>query len=659
MRVSKPVFERLHLNNLLTVILLAGLVACSQKPASSTITLPTPPVVNTEQPTFGVPQLTPTAPPLPSPPRLLTICLGREPSSLFYYDATSSSARDILAAVYDGPVDIHNYIAYPVILEKMPSLVDGDARLQPVEVKPGDLIVDSSGNPVNLEEGVEYRPSGCSEIACAQSYSGDQSVQMDQLVLDFKLLPGIQWSDGTPLTAADSVYSYELAHSLYPAAQPDLILRTQSYTALDGSSVEWVGLPGYQDGSYYTKFFTPLPQHAWHTYSAEELRSVEISTRRPLGWGAYVIDEWIAGDHVSLHKNPYYFRAEENLPHFDNLVFRFVGDTNEALDALLAGECDLIDQTAMLETQIPRLTELQQTGQAQVFYQNDAGWEQITFGINPLDSQRVKFFALKEVRQAVAMCIDREALIADQSLGSQLLTDSYTPPSHPLYNPGVQSYTFDLQKAAALLEAVGWQDPDNDPATPRIAQAVTGVPDGTPFEVEYLVSSESKPQSDALAIQSMLQQCGIRTKIITQTPAQYLAPGPDGPVFGRSFDLAQFAWTTSLEPPCNLYLTSEIPGPYPDYPKGWGGVNASGFTNLDYDQACENALFSLPDSTQHHQAHLLAQQIFSTELPGLPLYLHYNVSVARPDLCNDTSTSAMDSPLWNLEMIDYGSGCSQ
>ncbi|HEX9090116.1 MAG TPA: hypothetical protein VF831_01430, partial [Anaerolineales bacterium] len=174
------------------------------------------------------------------------------------------------------------------------------------------------------------------------------------------------------------------------------------------------------------------------------------------------------------------------------------------------------------------------------------------------------------------------------------------------------------------------------------------------FEVEYLVSSESQPQSDAQSIQMMLQQCGISTQIIARSPAEYLAPGPDGPIFGRSFDLAQFAWTTSLEPPCYLYLTSQIPGPYPEFPKGWGGVNASGYSNPAYDQACDNALFSLPDSALHSPEHFKAQQIFSEDLPALPLYLHYNVSVARPDLCNYTSASAMDSPLWNLELLDYG-----
>src|SRR5512141_1292373 len=114
-QVFKLVFERLHLNNLLVLFLLAGLMACNQKPAPSTDTLPTLPAAVTGQPTIESPDLTPTALPTPIPTRLLRICLGREPVSLFYYDANSTSARDILAAVYDGPIDIRNYVAYPVI----------------------------------------------------------------------------------------------------------------------------------------------------------------------------------------------------------------------------------------------------------------------------------------------------------------------------------------------------------------------------------------------------------------------------------------------------------------------------------------------------------------------------------------------------------------
>jgi ABC-type oligopeptide transport system substrate-binding subunit len=88
-------------------------------------------------------------------------------------------------------------------------------------------------------------------------------------------------------------------------------------------------------------------------------------------------------------------------------------------------------------------------------------------------------------------------------------------------------------------------------------------------------------------------------------------------------------------------------------------MNAGGFSDPEFDQACIGALFSLPDSTQHQAQHFQAQEVFSTQLPALPLYLHYKVSAARPDLCGFISASAVGTPLWYLEQLDYGSGCSR
>ena len=152
----------MHFNNILAFILLAGMVACSQRPASSISALPTVAVSVTEQPTVVVPENSPTATLLPAPDRLLTICLGREPASLFYYDAASTAARDVLAAIYDGPVDIQSYKEAPVILQNLPSLENDGARLQPVEVKVGDLITDlivKTGENIVVRRFVRYELS--------------------------------------------------------------------------------------------------------------------------------------------------------------------------------------------------------------------------------------------------------------------------------------------------------------------------------------------------------------------------------------------------------------------------------------------------------------------------------------------------------------------
>ncbi len=114
---------------------------------------------------------------------------------------------------------------------------------------------------------------------------------------------------------------------------------------------------------------------------------------------------------------------------------------------------------------------------------------------------------------------------------------------------------------------------------------------------------------------------------------------------------------TAVEPPCSLYLTNEIPGPYPDYAIGWGGVNASGYSNLQYDQSCMDALYSLPDMPQHLQKHADAQAIFAEDLPALPLYWHYRVIVGRPDLCGIPQQVVAESIFSNLELFNYGEGC--
>lgn len=646
----------MHLKNLIIVLLLAMLAACGRSAdlpggqAGQSLVTSQPPVSSPPAPTH-------TTAPLPEPPRLLTICLAQEPRSLFFYSAISTAERGVLAAVYDGPFETRGFTVQPVILEKMPALADGDAVLQPVTVALGDPIVDANGQLVNLAEAVRYRPSGCGEQACVQAYTGNQPVQMDQLVLHFRLLAGLQWSDGAPLTAADSLYSYEIARSLYPAAWPERVLRTQSYQVLDERTVVWSGVPGDQDGLYHTRFYSPLPQHAWGGLRAQELPSAEQVSRRPLGWGAYVIQEWVAGDHITLQRNPLYFRSAEGLPHFEILVYRFIADGQEALSALLAGECDLVDQTAMLESQAAELAGLQEAGRLAVVAQTAAAWDVLAFGIASLEPGRPDYFGQVEVRRAVAQCIDRPALVEQLSAGQMVVAESYLPPEHPLYNSEAARYPYDPAAAAERLQAAGWLDLDGDPATPRTAQGVVGVPDGTLFVVDYLVLPDAQSQAAAQSIQDWLAGCGIQANLVVQDPQYTLAAGPEGPVFGRQFDLAQFGWATAVEPPCNLFITNEIPGAYPEFSLGWGGMNAAGYSSPAYDQACADALYSLADQPLHAQAHAQAQALFAEDLPALPLYWHFRLLVTRPDLCGINPAPLADGVLADLEQVDIGEGC--
>jgi len=232
--------------------------------------------------------------------------------------------------------------------------------------------------------------------------------------------------------------------------------------------------------------------------------------------------------------------------------------------------------------------------------------------------------------------------------------NTFVPPSHPLYQAEARGYAHDPQAGAALLEAAGYVDADGNPETPRVARGVPGVPDGTPLAFTYQTLGGGERQQAALLIRDWLAQCGIEVDLQLVEPGTLFAPGPDGPLFGRRFDMAQFSWPASLEPACFLYTSTEIPGPYPQFPKGWGGANNTAFSNPAFDRACQRARLSLPDTPDHAAAHREAQAIFAEELPAIPLYVHLSWAAMRADLCGIELQVPVENPLWNLETWDYG-----
>ncbi len=159
-------------------------------------------------------------------------------------------------------------------------------------------------------------------------------------------------------------------------------------------------------------------------------------------------------------KNPYYFRAGEGLPRIDILNFRFTPDPETAVSELLSGDCDLLDPSIPLDGQVALLKSLDEQGQVKAYFSPSVVMEQLAFGIFPAeydnginpDFDRPNFFGDVRVRQAVAMCIDRQRIVDEVMIGLTSVPDSYVPSSHPLHAPGLPGYTFDVSAANALLD---------------------------------------------------------------------------------------------------------------------------------------------------------------------------------------------------------------
>jgi peptide/nickel transport system substrate-binding protein len=297
---------------------------------------------------------------------------------------------------------------------------------------------------------------------------------------------------------------------------------------------------------------------------------------------------------------------------------------------------------------MPFLVRAEDRGLLKVASAPGGGWEHLSFGLDPVPGyEHPAFFADVKVRQAVALCVDRQAIVDEITYGRSVVPDSYLPPGHPLYpESGLAHWEYDPTAGRALLDEIGWRDEDGDGV--REAHEIEGVGDGEPFEVTLLASSDSEmSQETARVVRAQLADCGVRVTLEELPRWELLAPGPEGPLFGRQFDVAEATWWLGEQPPCERYLSSAVPAD-----GNWDGANLTGYRNSVYDDACLSAHRALPGTSAFERYHREAQIIFSHHLPALPLFMRLRVALARPEVENLQVDATAVSELWNLETLD-------
>jgi peptide/nickel transport system substrate-binding protein len=632
--------------------------ACSSPTGLPTPQLSPKPVATATQ---AAPEPTIVPSPTAVPERTLVVCLSEEPQSLYLYGGSSRSQWNVLEALYDGPFDTRGYSVQPVILDGLPSLADGSAVLQAVSVAKDSLVVDTNGALIALQVGASVFPAGCNSLDCAVKWDGKSALQMDQLSVKFKLKTGIRWSDGTDLSAQDSVFSYNLAADAATPTSKTITDRTASYQASDAQNLTWMGVPGFVEQRYPTYFFTPLPKHLLDGKSAAQILADESARRNPLGWGPYILENWTTGDHITFKKNPAYFRAAEGLPKFDHLVYRFLGNpADSAKLALVSGECDLVDQNPGFQPELESLINNQNNGKLKLLVMQGPEWEHLDFGIRPASyddgfdptKERPDLFGDVRTRKAVASCIDRTSLVQRFFFNRSSVPGGYQPPNSPQFQKELIPLAYSPDAAAKLLDAVGWKL-SAGAGSPRVATGVKNVPDGTKLAATLYTSNAALRQQVAAAIADTLKGCGVQVNVKFLDPGSLYAPGPDGQLFGRNFDMAEFFWEAGARPACAAYLSGQIPSAQ----NQWIGANVTGWSSAAFDAACNAALWARPDQPDYAARIQAAEKAYADELPSVPLFFQIHLAIARPDMCGVELDPTARSLVWNLEQLDYGKDC--
>lgn len=592
-------------------------------------------------------------------PKTLTICLGYEPESLYLYSAKTQAAWGVLEAIYDGPIDIRNYQPDPVILTTLPSFNNSDARLIPVSVNGGDEVVDIHGNPIILKEGEEVFPHGCTEMACGIHWDGKSSLEMDQIKAIFRLKSGIRWSDGQKVSAEDSVFSFKIASDPDTPNDKRTVQQTSSYTNKDGLTVEWTGKPGLLTQSLENYFWIPLPRHALGKYSARELRTLQAANKKPIGWGPYILDDWQPGQFISFKKNPYYFRANEGLPKFDRLVYKFInkqGDTN--LMAVRKAECDFSNQTTLMLDQADRLElflRYYRIPENKAFFGLGPDIEYLIFNTRVSGSKSTSIMADLRLRQAVSYCTDLAGIMKSQFVKLFNAPISFLTENNPFYQKGLRSYEVEngVEQGMAILNELGWKAKDRNANTFRMAENITGIENGTPLTIRYLADETSWRKTFSDLIIASLKKCGFEVKESILSTRDFLSA--EGQFWKGDFDLAEFAWASGRISPC--FLFSSAAQKYLDKPFGSPDLNVGGYANPEFDQLCMTSLQSLVDDRTQAEIQSKLQTIFNQDLPALPIFTYFTADFARPDFCVYANDISARSDLRDIELMDFGNQC--
>jgi peptide/nickel transport system substrate-binding protein len=475
---------------------------------------------------------------------------------------------------------------------------------------------------------------------------------MQQMVVEFTFSP-LVWSDGLPVTAADSVYSFSIAADAATPGDKSKLERTAAYEATGEQAVRWTGLPGFLDPTYFINAWPPLPRHQLADITAEELLTAPETVQSPLSSGPFMVDEWQPGVLLRLVRNPHYFRQSEGLPSVGVLTVRFDADLSEPVTAVTSGQCDVVTQDSLGLDDVPTVQAA--TGITAHFTPSTV-FEHVDFGVNSWEygddvvGGRPDWFEFVPVRQAIAQCLNRQRMSDELLSGQGPVLDAYIPAGHPLFPEDATFWPYDPQAGNALLDEFGLEDTDADGWREWVERDLQQtIMTTTTFSITLGTDSGSpiRLRLNEL-VQEDLAACGILVNVYDVPAESWYDDGPFSPLFGRRFDLATFAWRTAVRPPCGLYLSTNVTGPEEQGFGGWNNVNATGWSSADYDTVCQTALAALPGTDEYETNHQEAIRIFTDRLPSVPLFQYVQTAVTAPTVLNFQPDPTQPSELWNV-----------
>jgi peptide/nickel transport system substrate-binding protein len=509
-----PIPRKLHCSHaawlmaaLLVAALLAGCGGSKPTPAPAGPAVTAPVEQPTTPPTTAAAPAATAEPATPSGPQVATIAFVQE------FDTLNPLYAQALSAIYAQP--LWNCRAW-----------NFDDQNSPV--------------PVVVKEIPTRQNGGVSE---------------DGKTITLKLRDDAAWTDGTPITADDFVFTYQM--TVNPANNALITTpydQVESITAPDAHTVVINFKAPY--GAWLTTLYRYLlPAHVLKPVfdSQGSLANAEWNRAPTVGCGPFVFKSWEAGKEARFSANEKYWLGK---PKLTEIVTGFLGSDDAKSAALKAGQADL---ATFLVNTAAYLKDLRQAGM-QTLPVNSGYIEGWYFMLDPTNGQP----ALQDVkvRQAIAYALDRDGMRNTIKGGAPELAASLWD-NTPYVDPSLKPYPYDPEKAKQLLEEAGWVDTNSDGIREKGG-------------VDLVVSQVVLQNEDRLAVQQVVkdQLAAVGIKIDpsnVDSASFFLAYDSAGPIATGQYDIFEYAPRTNNFPDPGTYdfMCDHIPSAQNPQGENW------------------------------------------------------------------------------------------
>lgn len=376
-------------------------------------------------------------------------------------------------------------------------------------------------------------------------------VSADGTRITYHLRRGVNWQDGSPLTARDVVFTYRAI--MNPSNNVPERFGYDKIVAIDAPNPYVVVIHLKKPYAPIVPLFFGgdsnypiLPEHLLGKYAS--LNNVPYN-QQPVGSGPYMLKEWSRGDRLVFSANPHYYRGK---PAIAQLVLPFRHDQSTIVNELTTGEID-----AAFSLDASRISRLRALPRHRVIVTPIPYFYAMAFNTTDPEVRDVS------VRRAIALAIDRDAIMRKVSHGLYDPTSGLRGLFTWAYDPGAGTIGYDPALARTLLHGKHLR-----------------------LQLIFPAGSDITAQLATVIAES---EAAIGVDVTLKRYSRELFVANDGPVMQGRFQLALYDYHSNYDPDVSWLLGCDQRSPH--------GFNEARYCNPAMDRAMESAtrVFERPE----------------------------------------------------------------